>query len=140
MTALNIRMVELKTQLRAESGASWIVLFTTTGTLVCCALPIALVTLGMGAAVASLTNSFPILITLSQHKTWVFGFSGLMLAASGWLVYRPDRTCPSEPELAAACNRVHIWNVRLFWGSVAVWSVGFFAAFLLLPLRRLMGW
>ncbi len=133
-------MVELKTQLRTESGASWITLFTTTGTLVCCALPIALVTLGMGAAVASLTSNLPILITLSQHKEWVFAFSALMLAGLGWLVYRPNRTCPTEPELAAACNRAHAWNRRVFWGSMTLWGIGFFAAFILLPLRKLLGW
>lgn len=133
-------MVELKTQLRTESGASWAALFTTTGTLVCCALPIVLVTLGMGATVAALTSAMPFLITLSQYKAWVFAFSAMMLATSGWLVYRPSRVCPTEPELAAACNRVQMWNRRVFWGSVAVWSVGFIAAFLLLPLRKLVGW
>jgi mercuric ion transport protein len=30
---------------------SWLLLFTTSGTLLCCALPITLVTLGLGASV-----------------------------------------------------------------------------------------
>ena len=55
-----------------ETGIAVAALFTSTGTLVCCALPILLVSIaGLGSVVASLTNNFPLLITLSQHKGWV---------------------------------------------------------------------
>ena len=133
-------MIDMRKQMRAESGVSWTALFATTGTLICCALPITLVTLGMGATVAAMTSSFPILITLSQHKAWIFASSGLMLVASAWLMYRPGRACPADPGLAAACNRARIWNRRVFRGSVTLWGIGFFAAFLLLPLRKFIGW
>ena len=114
---------------------TWLTLFTTLGTLVCCALPITLVTLGLGAAVVSMTSNFPFLITLSQHKTWVFAFSGGMLLLSGWLLYRPNRHCPADPELGALCEKSHRWNRRIYWVSVFIWSAGFFAAYLALPLR-----
>lgn len=120
---------------RREKGVSWLTLFASTGTLICCALPIALVTLGMGATVAALTSSFPILITLSQHKIWVFGFSALLLGVSGWLLYRPGRRCPRDPELGALCEKTNRWNRRVYWTSVAIWGIGFFAAYLALPLR-----
>ena len=116
-------------------GVTWLTLFASTGTLVCCALPIMLVTLGMGATVAALTSSFPLLITLSLHKGWVFAVSGLMLALSGWVIYRPGRVCPSSPELNRLCNQAHTWNRRIFIASALIWSIGFFAAFLALPLR-----
>jgi len=122
-----------------EGGVTWLTLFASTGTLVCCALPIMLVTLGMGATVAALTSSFPFLITLSLHKTWVFAFSGLMLALSGWLIYRPGRACPVEPELGRVCNKTQVWNRRIYWISVVIWGIGFFAAFLALPLRIWLG-
>ena len=115
----------------------WLVLFASTGTLLCCALPILLVSLGMGAVVASLASNVPFLITLSMHKGWVFAGSGLMLLLGGGALYRPDRVCPSDPELGKICSAAHKWNVRLFWGSVAVWCLGFFMAFLLLPIT---GW
>lgn len=118
---------------------TWLALFATTGTLICCALPIALVTLGLGATVAALTSSFPFLITLSQHKEWVFAGSGVMLALSGWLVYRSGRTCPADPELGRLCNKTQVWNRRIFWASVTIWNIGFFAAFLALPLRTWLG-
>ena len=118
-----------------DRSVTFFTLFTTTGTLVCCALPIIFVTLGMGATVAAMTSVFPFLITLSLYKGWVFAFSGLMLLVSGWLMYRPGRTCPTDEELARACNAAHKWNKRIYWISVVIWCIGFFAAFLALPLR-----
>lgn len=132
-------MDNFKPQINKETGVSWTALFATSGTLVCCALPITLVTLGMGATVASLTSAFPILITLSQHKAWVFAFSGAMLLLSAWMMFRPGRACPTDPTLALACNRAQRWNRRILIGSIILWSIGFFAAFLALPLRIALG-
>ena len=115
---------------------TWLALFATTGTLVCCALPIVLVTLGLGAAVAALTSAFPFLITLSQHKVWVFAVSALLLLAAGWALHRPGRACPTDPELGRACDRAMVWNRRIYWTAVVLWGVGFFAAYLALPLLR----
>jgi len=123
-----------------ETGLAVLALFTSTGTLVCCALPIMLVSIaGMGALVASMTSSFPILITLSQHKGWVFALSAMMLAAAGWLIWRPGRVCPTDPALARWCNTFQTWNRRIVTVSAVLWAVGFFAAFLTLPLRRALG-
>jgi len=113
---------------------SWVLLFTTSATLVCCVLPILLVTLGLGAAVASMASAAPWLVTLSLHKAWVFGISGAMILASAWAVYRPARVCPTDPELAAACARADTWNRGFIWVSGAMWCVGFFAAYLLIQI------
>ncbi len=118
-----------------ESSVTVFSLFTTTGTLVCCAIPIIFVTLGMGATVAAMTSTFPFLITLSQYKVWVFAFSGIMLVISGWLMFRPGRTCPVDTDLARACNTAFKWNKRIYWASVVIWSIGFIAAYVLLPVR-----
>lgn len=126
--------------LKREGRYNWLVLFSSTGTLICCALPIALVTLGMGATVAALVSNVPFLITLSLYKNWIFVLSGLMLAISGWLTYRPSRTCPKDPHLATTCRHAHKWNRNIFWMATSVWGIGFFAAFLLLPLRKFLGW
>ena len=121
------------------SPLNWLALFTSSGTLICCALPIVLVTLGMGAAVASLTSSFPLLITLSRYKVWVFAVSGVLLAVSFWLTYRSGRACPADPALARLCEQAGRWNRRILWASIIIWSLGFFAAFLALPLRKALG-
>lgn len=118
-----------------EKSITVFTLVTTTGTLLCCALPIIFVTLGMGATVVAMTSAFPFLITLTKYKIWLFAFSGLMLLVSGWLMFRPGHICPTDKELADACNTAHKWNKRIYWTSVAIWSVGFTAAYILLPVR-----
>lgn len=124
-----------KTRLK-ETSVSTLTLFTSAGTLVCCALPILLVTIGMGAAVASLTSNVPWLVTLSEHKEWVFAVSFLMLLLCAWFIYRPGRSCPAGPELARACARMDRINRWIYWFSVIVWLIGFFSAFLLWPLTE----
>ena len=118
-----------------ETGLSWLTLLAASGTLVCCALPIILVTLGLGATVAAFTSNFPLLIAIAQHKVWVFAGSGVLLLLSGWLMYRSERACPADPELARVCARAQLWNRRIYWSAVVIWAVGFFAAYLALPLR-----
>lgn len=122
-----------------DKALSWFTLFASSGTLICCALPIILVTLGMGATVAALTSALPFLIVLSQYKIWVFIFSGLMLSVSAWFIYRPNQSCPTDPQQALACATAKTWNKRIYWFSTIIWGIGFFAAFLALPLRKLFG-
>ncbi len=110
---------------------SWLLLFTTSGTLICCAIPITLVSLGLGAAVASMASSMPWLVTLSLYKGWMFAVSGVLIVLSAWAVYRPGRACPADPELAAACERADRRNRRFVWLSGVLWFVGAFAAYAL---------
>lgn len=110
---------------------SWLLLFTTSGTLICCAVPITLVSLGLGAVVASMAATAPWLVTLSLYKGWMFAVSAALIALSAYAVCRPGRACPTDPDLAAACERADTWNRRFIWLSGAMWLVGFTAAFLL---------
>ncbi len=120
---------------KSQVTVSWLALFASTGTLVCCAVPIVLVTLGLGASFATMISTFPFIITLSEQKIWVFGVSALLLMISGWVLFRPGRSCPADPVKARACSRTHTWNQRVLGLSLVIWSVGFFAAYLALPLR-----
>ncbi len=43
--------------LSRQRCVTWLTLFASTGTLICCALPILFVTLGLGATVAALTRA-----------------------------------------------------------------------------------
>lgn len=131
---MNVYRARLK-----DNGVAWLTLFATTGTLICCALPIVLVTLGLGATVAALTSAFPFLITMSQYKEWVFAFSAAMLGLSGWLLRRAGRHCPSDPELRTLCEKTTVWNQRIYWSSVSIWGIGFIAAYIALPLRIWLG-
>jgi hypothetical protein len=101
-------------------------------TLVCCALPTALVSIGAGAALVSVVAAVPQLVWLSEHKIPLFAFAGLMLALSGALVYR-NRTapCPADPAQAKSCMRLRRWLARIFCLSAAVYLIGFFFAFVI---------
>lgn len=110
---------------------SWLLLFTTSGTLLCCALPITLVSLGMGAAVATMASSAPWLIILSQYKLWMFLLSGVLILLSTYAVYRPGRSCPTDPNLAAACAQADKWNRRFIIISASMWAIGFITAYAL---------
>lgn len=121
-----------------ETFTTWISLLTTTGTLVCCALPVALVSLGFGAVVAGLTSELPWLITLSRHKEWVFAAAAVLLALAGWVIYRPGRACPADPALAERCARLDRWNRRVWWTGIGLWAIGFCIAYLAVPVSMML--
>ncbi len=125
-----------KTAAYSELGVGLLALVTASGTLVCCALPVLLVTLGMGVVVSGLVGSLPFLVALTHYKVALFVISAGLLGLSGGLLYRPGRTCPSDPNLAATCERLQRGSRRVFWVSVVLWCFGFFASFLLLPIRK----
>jgi hypothetical protein len=62
----------------------------------------------------------------------------LLLVASGGFVYRPGRTCPTDPELARACAKADRWNRRVWWFALSIWVIGTFMAYLWLPLRQVL--
>ena len=119
-----------------RSYLRWVTLLVSSGTLLCCALPVLLVSLGFGAVVASLHYNIPSLIFLAEHKLWTLGLSALLLLFLAWVIWRPNQSCPTDPELLIHCQTGKRWNQKIFWLSVTVWSVGFFFSVLLLPLRQ----
>lgn len=110
---------------------STLTLFTSFSTLVCCALPALLVSIGAGAMLISLLNTVPQLIWLSEHKIAIFVFAAVMLTLSGIIRYmNRNAPCPIEPEQAKACMRLrHISDIILNL-SVLMYMVGFFFAFI----------
>lgn len=111
---------------------SYLSLFTSFGTLICCALPSLFVVLGMGAAVAGLVGTFPQIVILSEHKGLVFGISGfLILSSLGWLYSQRNAPCPIDPDQARSCTFARKWSVRITVFSACMWFIGFSAAFLL---------
>ena len=114
-------------------------LFTSFGTVICCALPSLLVVLGLGATVVSALTVMPWLITLSQHKLLVFAVSGGLIAGNVLYVYilSPRLKTRGEAcsvEAPGACDTASQVSRALLWVSVTVYLIGFFVAYLLLPL------
>jgi hypothetical protein len=122
----------------SSAWLSYFSLFTSLSTLFCCALPSLLVLLGLGATVASMLSALPWLVTLSRHKTWTFGISGVLIALSFinvyWVVPRvtQGQACAADdPNACAQASRV---SKVLLWFSAAIYVTGFFVAFALGPI------
>jgi hypothetical protein len=118
--------------MRPHATLSWLSVFASGSTLVCCALPALMVALGAGAALSSLVAAVPQLVWLSEHKAPLFAGAALMLSLSGALQWRARRAgaCPPDPELAAACATTRDLSLRVWMASVAIFVVGAFFAFL----------
>src|SRR5438105_4131067 len=106
---------------------SFLSLFTSLGTLVCCALPVLFVTLGFGAAFAGLVTNVPELIWISEHKALTFGLGALLLAVGGILQVRAKNlACPSDVQLAQACGETKNWSQKIYFLALGMYSVGAF--------------
>jgi len=117
--------------LRKTKSASFISLFTSGGTLICCALPATLVGLGAGAAMSSLVSNVPQLVWFSEYKLGVFIFAGMMLALSGYLQWQArSLPCPADAKLAAVCIRTRKTSLRVYIASVIIFLIGGFFAFI----------
>jgi mercuric ion transport protein len=121
----------------SSSLLNYFSLFTSVGTLLCCALPSLLVLAGLGATVASTLSEVPWLVTLSRHKQWTFAISGALIALSFLNMYliaprlRADGCTPDNP---SACADASKFSRVLLWASAAIYFAGFFAAFILGPI------
>lgn len=117
--------------IRSHAAWSWLSVFTSGSTLICCALPALLVALGAGAALSGLVSAVPQIVWLSEHKAAVFGFAGAMLALSGCLQWRARKAlaCPADPALAEACAATKDVSLGVWVVSVAIYAVGAFFAF-----------
>ncbi|MGH7780029.1 MAG: hypothetical protein ACREQR_09395 [Candidatus Binataceae bacterium] len=116
---------------------SYLALFTSLGTLVCCALPLLLVMIGLGASAASLFSAVPWLVSLSIHETWVFTIAGALIFGNLGYVYAlaprlkaQGETCQIDAG-SIVCDNAD-WASRIaLWASAAIWIVGFSVAYLL---------
>ena len=110
--------------------SAFLSLFTSTGTLLCCALPSLLVAVGAGAALSTLVSVVPGLVWVSEYKELVFVAAGVMLAVSGWLQWQGRfAPCPVDPLQRDACMRVRQTSQRVYLVSVVVFAIGGWFAF-----------
>ena len=100
------------------------------GTLLCCALPALLVSVGAGAVMASLVTNVPQVVWLSEHKMSLFIFAAIMLVISGATTYiNRHAPCPADPTQAKSCLRVRRFAAIVFFTSLALYAIGFYFAF-----------
>ncbi|MEO9885057.1 MAG: hypothetical protein ABJR05_00865 [Balneola sp.] len=122
-----------------QKASSYLALFTSTGTLICCALPSALAAIAGGAAVTSMITNFPWLVPLSANKGWIFLGSGIMLVLSGILIYRPQGKTACSVTGGSGCEIAGRFTKIMFWSSVIIFSMGAFFAYGFYPLQQLLG-
>lgn len=106
-------------------------LFSSFATLICCALPALLVSLGAGAVLAGLITNFPQLLFLSKYKIYVFSIAGLLITISGYMLWvNRNAPCPIDPMAAKLCNKLRKLSIYIYIFSLIILLTGLFFAFI----------
>ena len=105
-------------------------LFTSIGTLLCCALPALLVTLGMGAALAGFISVVPWITVISKYKIFIFVGAGVLLILSSYFLWiNRNAPCPTDAKQAKACALLRKFSLYTIIISIVIYIIGFFFAF-----------
>ncbi len=106
-------------------------LFTSVGTLLCCALPALMVTLGAGAALAGFISVAPWITVISKYKVVIFVVAGILLALSSYFLWvNRNAPCPIDEKQAKACMILRKFSLYVILISIIIYIIGFFFAFL----------
>ena len=120
-----------------DSFINYFTLFGSMSTLICCALPALLVSLGLGAVLAGIASNVPALIWVSEHKIQVFVFSAAMLSLNGYMLWKnKDAPCPIDPKLRDACISGRKTSRNLYFISLGIFLIGFLFAYIVPILQR----
>lgn len=114
-----------------QTALPFLSLFVSLSTLLCCALPAALVALGLGAVMAGLISAVPQVVWLSERKETLFVVGGVLLtiAAVGMYLSR-NAPCPADLQQAKVCGTARVAARVTLSISAVVYSLGFFFAFI----------
>lgn len=105
----------------------WLSLFTSFGTLICCAIPSMLVLLGLGSVLAGFLGEYPQLIWLSENKIWVFAVSLTMLLGAQIL----QRLSFKQDCESGYCEVTSSWAKPVWWVALTINLFGIFWAYVL---------
>jgi len=126
---MKVCSVNSMTRIR-EGFINYFTLFGSMSTLICCALPALLVSLGLGAVLAGVASNVPALIWVSEHKIQVFAFSAAMLSLNGFMLWKnKDAPCPIDPKLRDACVSGRKTSRNIYFVSLGIFLIGFFFAY-----------
>jgi len=115
-----------------EGFMNYLTLFGSVSTLLCCALPALLVSLGLGAVMAGLASNVPGLIWVSENKVAVFSGAAILLAGNGLLMWmNRNAPCPIDPKLREACISGRKTSKIIYFISLGVFLTGFTFAYVL---------
>lgn len=115
-----------------ENSFNFFTLFTSLSTLVCCALPALMVSLGLGASLVGILAKFPELIWLSDNKVSLFIIGGILLIiGGGWQLRVKKMPCPIDEKMREACLASRMWSIRIYLVSLIIYTIGFSFAFII---------
>ena len=118
--------------MKSNQLVNYLSLFASSGTIVCCALPALLVSVGAGAALSSLITVFPQLVILSIYKIPIFIGAFIMLIIAGVLQYRSrGLPCPADKKQAYACMQTRKVSMIIYFTSVGIFIIGLLFAFII---------
>ena len=106
-------------------------LFTSFGTLVCCALPALMITLGMGTTLVSIIDVFPSITLISYYKKLIFIISGILITLGfAFQIRSKNILCPVDPVKANLCSKLRKISWIILFFSLIIYLIGFFFTFL----------
>lgn len=110
---------------------NWLTLFSSSATLICCALPALLVSLGLGAVLIGLVSYVPQLIWISEHKAIVFGVAAVLLTLAGMMQWVASKLpCPTDKQLAQRCTAMRKQSSRIYLVACGLYFIGVWFAFI----------
>tara|TARA_B100000035_G_C20999202_1_gene554035 strand:+ start:893 stop:1288 length:396 start_codon:yes stop_codon:yes gene_type:complete len=117
--------------IKSSKLVNYLSLFASSGTIICCALPVLLVSIGAGAVLSSLIAVFPQLVILSIYKIPIFIGAFIMLIISGMLQYHSrGLPCPANKKQAYACMQTRKVSMIIYFSSVGIFIIGLLFAFI----------
>ena len=114
-----------------NSIVNYLTLFSSLSTLLCCALPALLVSLGLGSVMMGLVSNVPGLVWISENKEPVFAVAFVLLSLNGYLLWRGRiQSCPTDVKLRDACFKARRLSKSIYFVSVGAFVLGTFYAYL----------
>jgi uncharacterized membrane protein len=131
-SVLNMKRNDELNGLNSSKKIAFLSLFTSTGTIVCCALPAFFVAIGAGAALSSFISVFPEIVWISKYKNYVFLVATILIVVAGFLQYKARQLpCPADKLLAGQCMRARRVSAITYLVSVVILLIGFLFAYLI---------
>ena len=121
-----------KDLIKTNKLVNYLSLFTSSGTIICCALPALLVSIGAGAALSSFITVFPQLVILSIYKIPIFIGAFIILIISGIMQYQTkSMPCPADKKQAYACMQARKLSMVIYFTSLGIFLIGLLFAFII---------
>lgn len=121
-----------------EKIVSFVALFGSTGTLLCCALPAGIAALAGGAAITAYVSTFPFVVPLSRHKEWIFLVAGVLIVTNGILTLRPRGKLACSITGGKGCDVAGGFTKAIFWIAGGIYAGGVFMTYGIVPLLELL--